>query len=61
MAAAKKKRKCGGCGGYCGGQRGKCKFAANEAKRRADEMWAYVTGSSASQANKAGKDGGGHD
>lgn len=34
------KRKCGSCGGYCGGNRRVgCKFAANEAKRRADEMW----------------------
>jgi len=38
----KAKRKCGSCGGYCGGRRGSCKFAANEAKRRGDELWAYA-------------------
>jgi hypothetical protein len=43
MAAAKKRR-CSGCGGFCGGtgRRGGCKFAANEAKRREDEMWPYA-------------------
>lgn len=40
--SAKKKQKCGSCGGYCGGRKGSCKFAANEAKRRADELWAYA-------------------
>jgi hypothetical protein len=43
MAAATKKR-CSSCGGFCGGsgRRGGCKFAANEAKRRADELWAHA-------------------
>lgn len=43
MASTKKKR-CSGCGGFCGGsgRRTACKFAANEAKRCADEMWAMA-------------------
>lgn len=43
MSAAKKK-KCSGCGGFCGGngRRSGCKFAANDAKRRADELWAHA-------------------
>lgn len=44
MAITKKTRKCGGCGGHCGGRLGNCKFAANEAKRRADAMWSYAIG-----------------
>lgn len=40
MATVKKKPKCGSCGGHCGGNRRTgCKFAANEEKRRADELW----------------------
>lgn len=44
MAIAKKKKACSGCGGFCGGngRRSGCKFAASEAKRRANEMWAYA-------------------
>ncbi len=42
--AATKKRKCGSCGGFCGGngRKGGCKFAANEAKRRADDIWKHA-------------------
>jgi hypothetical protein len=54
-----KKRKCGSCGGYCGGRRGSCKFAANEAKRRADEIWQHATGKSPSQEADDSQKGGG--
>lgn len=55
MAATKKKR-CGTCGGFCGGngRRAGCKFAANEAKRHGDEMWAYAKAVAATQQEAKG-------
>lgn len=36
----KPKQKCDVCGGFCGGSKQDgCKFAANDAKRRADGLW----------------------
>ncbi|KJX72267.1 hypothetical protein WH42_11085 [Acinetobacter baumannii] len=42
MSKVTKKRKCGSCGGYCGGRKGSCKFAANELKKREDQLWALA-------------------
>lgn len=66
MSAVKKKR-CPGCGGFCGGngRRAGCKFAANEAKRQADAMWEYAkasvvprrAGAQAKTQGVAGQDG----
>ncbi|EEG10266.1 hypothetical protein [Pseudogulbenkiania ferrooxidans] len=51
--AATKKPKCRTCGGYCGRRKGQgCQYAANEAKRRADELYQYAT------AGMHGKKGG---
>jgi len=38
----KTKRKCSSCGGYCGGCKGSCKHAANELKKRTDQLWAIA-------------------
>jgi len=39
-----KKPKCRTCGGYCGKRKGqRCQYAANEAKRRSDELYQFVT------------------
>lgn len=42
MSKTLKKRKCGSCGGYCGGRKGSCKFAENELKRRTNALWAIA-------------------
>lgn len=38
----KTKRKCSSCDGYCGGRKGSCKHAANELKKRTDQLWAIA-------------------
>lgn len=45
MATKKQtKPKCRTCGGYCGKRKGQpCQFAANEAKRQADELYQAAT------------------
>ncbi|WP_171407485.1 hypothetical protein [Acinetobacter sp. 2JN-4] len=47
MSKNLKKRKCSSCGGYCGGRKGSCKFASNEEKNRADQIWSMLVGSKA--------------
>lgn len=42
MSKTTKKRKCGSCGGYCGGRKGSCKFAANELRRQENQLWEIV-------------------
>ncbi|MBP8005331.1 MAG: hypothetical protein KAZ18_00270 [Acinetobacter sp.] len=49
MKATTKKRKCSSCGGYCGGRKGSCKFAANEEKNRANEIWSMLVGNKGEQ------------
>lgn len=42
--ATTKKPKCRTCGGYCGRRKGQgCQYAANEAKRRSEEMYQTAT------------------
>ena len=36
------KRKCGSCGGFCGGRKGSCKFAANELKKETARLWSLA-------------------
>jgi hypothetical protein len=56
MATKTKKRKCSCCGGHCGGtSKANCKHAANDAKRRGDELWAYLTGRPAALATQGEK------
>lgn len=44
MSSSQKKRKCRGCGGYCGRRKGQgCQYAANEAKRHSEELYQAVT------------------
>ncbi|WP_406850077.1 hypothetical protein [Chromobacterium phragmitis] len=44
VSAKPKKPKCRTCGGYCGKKKGqRCQFSANEARRRANELWSALT------------------